>query len=179
MEPGEEIIAVFHRHPFVMLQDLTRIAFFGYLLPIFLYILFPEFILFYVIWMFISFIRLIYLFLTWYHDSILLTSVSVLDICWTGFFNRSASRLEYPMIEGVSYEIKGFIRTMFNYGTVIITRNSQPTPFTLHDAINPQKIERMVMEHHTKFVSDQNSKDASSLKNLLTNIIRSHINGGN
>ncbi len=175
LEPGEEIIVIFHKHPIALFSDLTRIIFFGYLLPFFLYILFPDFVLLYVLWMIITFIRLVYLVSTWYHDSIILTSGSLLDVTWTGFFHRTASRIEYPMIAGVSYEIKGFIGTILNYGTISISKMGGSEPCTLPDAMNPQKAERMIMEHQERFISTQAMHDANTLKSLLTNIIRNHM----
>jgi hypothetical protein len=73
LEPEEKILRVFHRHPFVMLPELLRILFFGVAIPVFLDVLFPDFMLFFIIWILISFVRLIYVFFSWYQDVILVT----------------------------------------------------------------------------------------------------------
>ena len=175
LEPDEQIIAVFHKHPFVLMTELGKLVLFGYVLPIFLYYHLPEIVLFFVLWLCISMVRLFYMVSTWYHDSILITNVSLVDVTWDGFFKRSACRLEYQMIEGVSYEINGFIRTVFNFGNVAVKSTGGNAPITLKDAMAPQKIEREIMAHQEKFVSVQTMQDADALKSLLTTIVWNHV----
>ena len=95
LEPGEKILAAIHRHPFVILQDILRVLIIGFVIPLFLYYLFPDFILFIGVWLFISVIRLMKIFMIWYHDALLITDVSLLDVYWNGLFDRTSSRLEY------------------------------------------------------------------------------------
>lgn len=172
LEPGEKVLHVFHRHPFVMLGDMLRIAFFGFAIPLFLYALFPEFVLFFALWMGISLIRVVYVLFNWYHDAFLVTNVSLLHVEWNGFFDRVSSRLEYQNIEGTSSEIRGFRRTLFNYGQLTI--QGANISLVLKDAINPKKSEKQIMMYQEKFVTDQNLKDSGTLKNLLTSMLRHH-----
>ncbi|HRY91410.1 MAG TPA: hypothetical protein P5229_03675 [Candidatus Gracilibacteria bacterium] len=180
LEPEEVILRVFHKHPMVMVPGLLSLVFFGYALPIFLYVLFPNFILFFVLWLFISMVRLFYYVSTWYHDAILLTNVSIVDVSWAGFFKRSSMRLEYSMIEGVSCEINGFMRTVFDFGNVAVKSNSGGAPIILKDAMSPSKIERAIMTHQEKVFTNQNMTDANALKEILANLIKHHVaNSGN
>lgn len=174
LDPGEEVLEVFHRHPFILIPSMARILFFTFLVPLFLFYLFPEFALFFFIWMGVGAIRLIYLFFNWYHDALLVTNVSLLKTFWSGFFDRSSSRLEYPMIEGISYSIQGFRRTVFNYGHVHVNRSGGSSVIELPDAINPPKVERVILSHQEHFVSDQSLKDSETLKGLLVTMIRHH-----
>ena len=174
LEPGEKVMAAFHRHPFVILQDLLRILIIGFVIPLFLYYLFPDFILFIGVWLFISVIRVIKVILIWYHDALLLTDVSLLDVNWNGLFDRTSARLEYPMIEGVTLEIRKFRRVLFNYGDITVQGAGGGTNIALIDAMDPKKIERMIMMHQENFVTSQGLKDSESLKNLLTSMVRQH-----
>lgn len=174
LEDGEKIEAVFHRHPFVIFPEFLRLVFFGYFLPIFLWILFPAFLPFFLFWGFISTIRLVYVILQWYHDVLLVTNVSLLDVQWQGFFHRTSSRLEWNMIEGVSCEIQGFLRTVFHYGLVSISHAGGGNALQLKDAMNPHKVEHQIMAYQEKFVTHQHLKDADALKNLLTTMLRHH-----
>lgn len=158
-----------------MIPELAKILFFGFILPIFLYYLFPEFVLFFVLWLCVSLVRLFYALSTWYHDAILITNVSLVDVSWAGFFKRSACRLEYQMIESVAYEINGFFRTVFNFGNVSVKSTGGGTPITLKDAMTPSRIEKEIMAHQEKFVNVQTMQDADALKSLLTTIIRNHV----
>lgn len=174
LDPGEEVLDVFHRHPFIMFPSLARISFFTFLVPLFLYYMFPEFAFFFFLWMGVGIIRLVYVFFNWYHDALLVTNVSLLKTYWSGFFDRSSSRLEYPMIEGISYTIQGFRRTVFNYGHVHVNRSGGSSVLDLPDAINPPKVERVILSHQEKFVTDQSMKDSDTLKTLLVSMIRQH-----
>ncbi len=173
LEEGEKVLKVFHRHPFVMLPDLLRITFFGFAIPLFLYVLFPQFVLFFGIWIFISLIRLVYVLFNWYHDSLLATNISLISVQWNGFFDRMSSRLEYNQIDTTSSEIRGFRRTIFNYGNLSITHGSG-IPLVLKDAINPKRVEKAILIYQDKFVTDQNLKDTDTLKVLLANMLKHH-----
>jgi hypothetical protein len=103
------------------------------------------------------------------------TNVSLLKTYWSGFFDRSSSRLEYPMIEGISYSIQGFRHTVFNYGHVHINRSGGSSVIELPDAVNPPRVERLILTHQEKFVSDQSVKDSETLKSLLVSMVRHHV----
>jgi len=44
----------------------------------------------------------------------------------------------------------------------------------LKDAINPAKVESIVMSYQEKYMSDKNFEDVKSLKNLLGEMIKKH-----
>lgn len=173
LEKGEKVLRVYHRHPFVMIPSMARVLFFGFGIPVFLYMLFPNFVLFFALWIFISLIRIIYIFFNWYHDALLVTPVSLIAVQWNGFFDRMSSRVEYNQVEGTSSEIRGFRRTIFNYGNLTIQYGTG-APLVLRDTINPKSVEKQILMYQDKFVSDQNLKDAGSLKSLLTTMLRHH-----
>ena len=166
------MLEVCHRHLFVLLPGLGRILFCTFLVPLFLYYLFPEFGVFFLFWLGAGLVRLIYHIFNWYHDALLITNISLLKTFWSGFFDRSSTRLEYPMIEGISYAIQGFRRTVFNYGHVHVNRSGGSSAIELPDAVNPPKVERMILTYQEKFTSDQSMKDSEALKTLLVNMLR-------
>lgn len=174
LDDGEKIISVLHRHPFVFLKNLWPISLLGLVLPAFLWYLFSEFWFFFVLWMVVSMIRIFREFMIWYHDAILITNMSLIDVYWHGFFDRSSTRLEYNMMEGVTTEIRGFRRVLFNYGTVSVQRGGGTNPLVLRDAMNPRRAERRIMEYQEEFLNKQSIEDSESLKDLLTQMIRHH-----
>ena len=173
LEKGEKVLRVYHRHPFVMIPSLARVLFFGFGIPVFLYLLFPNFVLFFALWLFITLIRIIYILFNWYHDAVLVTPASLISVQWNGFFDRMSSRIEYHQIEGTGSEIRGFARTVFNFGNLTIQFGSG-APMVLRDAINPKGVEKQILMYQEKFVSDANLKDAGTLKSLLTTMLRHH-----
>ena len=176
LEAEEKISEIFHRHPFVMTKSLLRVVFFSFVLPIFVYLLFPNLLILCALVMLIGFIRVIYVVFNWYHDALLVTNVSLLAVQWNGFFHRSSSRLEYQMVEGTASEIKGFRRTIFNYGDVSVQGGG--SPMVLKDAIDPKKVEKKIMMFQEKFVANQHVKDSNTLKTLLTTMLRHHAQNG-
>jgi hypothetical protein len=176
LEDGEKIIHAFHRHPVVLVPDVVRISFFGFAIPIFLWYLWPNLWLCWLIWICVSWIRLVYAIFKWYHDSILITDASLLHVDWNGFFDRSSSRLDYHLITGTSSQIKGVLRTILNYGTVTI--GATGSGMTLPDAVNPKNVEKLVVIYQEKFISHQNVKDNDALKSLLVQLVRHHAKTG-
>lgn len=167
-------MTVLHRHPFVLLKSLWPIILVGVALPVFLWYLFAEFWLFFVFWMLVSAIRIFREFMIWYHDAMLITDVSLIDVYWHGFFDRSSTRLEYNMMEGVTTEIRGLRRVLFNYGTVSVQRGGGTNPLILRDALNPRRAERRIMEYQEEYLNKQSIEDSASLKDLLSQMIRHH-----
>lgn len=120
-------------------------------------------------------VRVMYIFLNWYHDSILATEMSLIAVRWNGFFDRSSSRMEYQMINGTACEIRGLRRTVFNYGHVTITGSA--TSMQLRDVYNPKRMEKKVMFQQEKYVYHQAMTDSDALKTLLANVVRNHTTG--
>jgi len=174
LDPGEKILKVCHRHPFILINEAFKVLVIGFVFPIFLYWLFPEFAVFFWIWMFIGVLRFAKIYMIWYHDALLITNVSLLDIYWNGLFDRSSTRLEYQMIEGVTQEIKGVIRTVFNFGDVTVQVMSGGDAMALKDAINPKRVERYIMEYQEKYSNQQTLRDSESLKSLLAQMVKQH-----
>lgn len=174
LEKGERIVAVFHRHPFVMGPELLAILAVGFIIPAFLWYLFPEFAALFVLWMLVSCVRLVRAVLIWYHDALLLTNVSMIDTHWHGFFDRTSTRLEYNMIEGTSIEVRGFRRMLFNYGKISVQRGGGTNPMVLEDVINPRQAETRIMEFQQKYMTHRNIKDSDTLKQILSTMVQKH-----
>lgn len=174
LEKDEKILHVARRHPFVLAGSLLKIAFFKFFAPIFLWFVFPELWFAWMIWLIYGFISLDKALFSWYFDVILVTDMSLVDIKWHGFFDRESLRLEYANVEGTTFVFKGFFQTVFNYGLLQINRQGGGVGLELKDAINPAKVESIVMSYQEKYMSDKNFEDVKSLKNLLGEMIKKH-----
>lgn len=175
LEEGEKVIAVCHRNPIVYVGDLLRIILIGLGIPAFLYYVFPEVSLAWIIWGFAGVLKILYSLLVWYYDALLITDTSIIDIEWNGFFDRTSSRMEYQMVEGVTTELKGFLQVVFNFGNIKVTGSGGGSYISLNDAMNPRQIETMIMTHQEKYVSQKNLNDANNIKDLLATMIKKHI----
>lgn len=174
LEKTEKILHVAHRHPFLLLKGALINGFFHSFLPIFFWYVFPEAWYVFTVWLIYGFIAMNLMVFNWYFDSILVTSMSLIDVKWNGPFDRSSVRLEYQMIEGTTYVFKGILQTVFNYGLIQISRQGGVVGISLDDAIAPTKVESVILSYQEKYLSERNMEDVSSLKNLLSEMIRKH-----
>lgn len=171
---GEEIQFVIHRHIFMQMKDFAVITFFGLFLPVFGWWLFPEILLFSAIWLAIGFVRFSYEFLDWYYDVWLVTNVSVVEIMWEGFFKKSSARIEYHTIQGIGYEVNGFVRTLFNYGTLVLEKFAGNAS-TFDGALNPKRKTERLTKAQEDFVTNKSFRDHKTLQGILTDLLQRHV----
>lgn len=174
LEADEKILYLAHRHPFLMIKPSLMIFFFHFYLPIFLWYVFPEIWFVFLIWVIYGFIALNKMIFNWYFDALLVTNLSLVDVTWNGPFDRSSVRVEYSMVEGTSYNFKGILQTVFNYGCIQISRSSGVVAIEQKDVINPAKLESVILAYQEKYVAKKNMEDVNSLKSLLTTMIKKH-----
>ena len=175
LEDEEEIIFVAHRHFFVFVSDVFRVVVFHALIPIGFWFLFPQLLAVYAIWFFIGVARILLVLQDWFYDCWLITSRGVVGVEWTGYFERTSSRVEYQSIEGMSYTIKGVMPTMFNYGSVTLAKLGGATSVTLKDAYNPKRVEKNLVSAQERFMTSKNFTDQEVLKQLLSDLVVQHV----
>lgn len=175
LDKGERILYVAHKHVLILKVSSAKTSFFGIVLPVLGYLLFPQFLVIFLVWAFVGFIGLIYHFFDWYFDAWLLTNAGVIDIERDGFFTLTSTRVDYHMIEGMSYTIKGFWATVFNYGELTLDKLGAKTSVVLADAANPKKLERLVMKYQERYVAAKSVRDHQELKGMLSEMIAYHV----
>lgn len=175
LDDGEKILDVVHRHIITLKVQSAKTSFFGIVLPIILYLFFPQLLVFVLIWIAIGLFGLFYHFIDWYFDCWILTNFGVVDLDKEGFFNMTATRVEYHMIEGISYTIKGFWNTILNAGDITIDKLGAKTSVVLLDATHPQQIERKIMDYQERYVAERSVRDHQVLKDMLADMIAYHI----
>ena len=169
---GEKIIAVAHRHPFVVQGALFRILFFGMLIPVGGYLLFKPFYLLWLPWFVIGTLLFCYEWFKWYLDAWIVTNFAVIDQEWNSYFDKATTRIEYQSIAGISTEIRGFWGTVLGFGNIEIEHVSA-SPIILESVARPRKVERDITREQQRYLSEQNFSDHAKLKDLLTNLLRS------
>lgn len=172
LEKGEKIHTVAHISIVVIWKDLVRIAALGFIIPGILFLFIPQILIFVLIWMVIGLFKLIYELYGWYYDVLLVTSSGVISIKSETIFDVTTNRVEYHMIEGVSYTIKGFGQTIFNFGSIQIEKVGSGTPVTLKNASNPARIERRILKYQEEYMAKRNFQDHRTLKELLAGMLR-------
>lgn len=178
LDEGEYIIEIIHRHPLVLKFSSWKAFLLGITLPICFYLLFPQFFIIAFVWGMIGLGAMLYHFTDWYFDAWLITNEGIIDIEMNGLFEKNSARVEYHMIEGIGYKIKGVWQTMFNFGDVTIDKLGHHTSIVLMDAPNPRKVEKKVMYYQEKFLKSKSIRDHNALKDMLAEMIAYHVQSG-
>ncbi len=175
LDDGERILHVAHKHPIVLKVSTAKVSTFGIMVPIGLYFLFPKMFFILIIWGIIGVFGWIYHFLDWYFDVWLLTNAGVVEVKRNGLLDFTSKRIEYHMIEGISYTIRGFLQTIFNYGDTQIDKMGSQISIILEDAASPKKLERLIMKYQEKYVYDRSVRDHQMLKSMLSDMIAYNV----
>lgn len=178
LDPGEKILYVAHKHILVLKLTAAKSTFLGITLPIILFFIFPKAILLFAVWALIGAGIFFFHVFDWYFDAWLLTTSGVVDIQRNGFFDITTTRVDYHMVEGISYTIKGVIPTIFNYGKITVDKIGAKTSVVLEDAASPKKIEQKVLKYQQRYVNDKSIRDHDALKTMLSEMIAYHVQNG-
>lgn len=170
----EEIQFVIHRHLFLQVKHFLVIFLFGIALPSFAWWLFPEIMLFAVVWLAIGVARFLYEFFDWYYDVWLVTNQSIVEIMWKGFFDKSSARIEYHTIQGIGYEVNGLLRTIFNFGDIALEKYAGSTS-VFAGAVSPKRKTERLTKAQEKFVTNKNFRDHRALQSILTDLLQQHV----
>lgn len=175
LDDGEKIVDVAHRHILTLKIHASKTMFFGIVLPIIFYLFFPGAWFVSVLWVCVGIFGLFKHFIDWYFDCWLLTTYGVVDLDREGLFSMTSTRVEYHMIEGISYTVKGFWNTMMNVGDITIDKLGAKTSVVLLDAAHPQELERKIMDFQEKYVAERSVRDHQALKDMLADMIAYHV----
>ncbi|MBI5753580.1 hypothetical protein HZA40_00360 [Candidatus Peregrinibacteria bacterium] len=175
LDDGEKILDVAHRHILTLKIKTSKVVFFGIVVPIIFYLFFPQTLLLVLLWIGIGLFGIFYHFIDWYFDCWLLTNYGVVDLDREGLFSMTSTRVEYHMIEGISYSIKGFLNTVLNVGDITIDKLGAKTSVVLLDATHPQALERKIMDFQERYVAERSVRDHQALKDMLADMIAYHI----
>lgn len=174
---GEKIQFVIHRHLFMQAKSFLKVFFFGIFIPLVAWWLFrdiKEIALFAAVWLGIGVLRFIYEFFDWYYDVWLVTNASIVEIMWEGFFKKSSTRIEYHIIQGIGYEVTGFGRTIFNYGTIALDKFAGGQS-VFDGAVSPRRKAEMLTRAQEDFVTNKSFRDHHALQGILTDMLQKHI----
>jgi len=163
LEPGEHIVTVVHRHPIgiviIYLEALVGviaiIALLMVLAPSFLdnlsgqaYNLFIAGVI-----LAVALLALILFVATYiYRQSrLMVTDKSLVQIIQRGLFIRKVSRLSMSNVQDVAAEHKGFLATIFNFGTLTVQTAGEEDNFIFPYCPNPDFYADKILEARQAF----------------------------
>lgn len=175
LDEGEEIIEIIHRHWFILKKKVWKASMFGIIPPIVISFFYPQFWPVLIVWILVGVTFYIIKLIEWYFDCLLITNYGVIDVERNGIFDNSAKKIEYHTIDGISYEIKGFLPTMLNYGHIVIDKMGSGVHIDLYDAPNPVLVNKKILEYQEEFVKERMFSDHEALKGMLAEMIATHV----
>ncbi len=166
LEPEEEIIYVVHKHWWSVVVAVVKFVTLGLIFPLMVIWLYPNpyVLLGLVAWALYVVFIFIQDFIDWYHDALLVTTSNVIDIDWHGFFHNNANRIGYETIEGVSFEIKGMIPTLFQFGDLKITMPNGEAKLQMVPKV--REWQKLILMKRTEILSKKGDNKDDSLEHL-------------
>jgi hypothetical protein len=174
LEDKENVLFVIHKHPILHGKLFGQAIFFGLFIPFGVWFLFPQTLLFAIIWGAIGIVRIFSELMLWYYEAWLITNTSIVDVDQKSMFERSSTRLEYHHIETITYEIKGVAATLLNYGDVIIEKTTGNN-LKFKGAWRPKKVVKELNGFQENFSEKRTFSDHATLKNLLSDMLHTHV----
>ncbi|MFC1686449.1 PH domain-containing protein [Patescibacteria group bacterium] len=108
----------------------------------------------------------------WYYDSFIITNKRIIDIDQKGVFNRTVSETTFERVQDATYEVKGFLGTMLNYGMVKVQTAGAEETIELTHVHHPKKVQDQILKIGEGFDEDQeegnkNEGEELSAKELI------------
>lgn len=85
-------------------------------------------------------------FITWYFNISLITNKRVVDIDFSGLVYKDVSATKLTLLQDVSYKQTGVIRSIFNYGDVLVQTAGALENFDLSAVPHPERVVLIVEE---------------------------------
>ncbi len=85
-------------------------------------------------------------FISYYLDVAIITNDRMVDIEQATLFSRTVAEVDLYQIQDATSEVKGFVRSLFNYGDVV-AQTAGPVPkFILNSVPDPHRIRQMLLD---------------------------------
>lgn len=151
-EKKEKIVLLLRRHPITNLPwvllgilmviaplTISRIVSLAFIPANYLFISL-------LVWYLLVFAYVFERFLTWFFNVNILTDERIVDIDFPSLLYREISSAKTDQIQDVSVKVGGFVRSLFNYGDVLI-QTAGTIPEICFEAVpNPEQVSRILNE---------------------------------
>lgn len=157
--PNEKTILFFRRHWIVFIKKFFLVILMA-VVPLVFYFIFQDFALdawrnklgriflvlgvsayYLFVWLFLFIV-----FVDYYLDTWFITNRRIIDVEQHGLFGRTIAELKMYRVQDVTSEIKGFIPTMFNFGTVYVQTAGEEQRFVFENIPNPYGASKIILE---------------------------------
>lgn len=112
------------------------------------------------IWYLLIMVYILEKFLNWYFNVYIVTNLRVVDVDFYNLVYKQVSDANISKIQDVTYNMGGVVRTMFNYGDVLIQTAAEVEEFEFTAVQNPDKVAKIIEDMITK---DEQVKENNNL----------------
>lgn len=102
--------------------------------------------IFNLIWYLITMAYILENFITWFFNVYIITDERIVDIDFYNLIYKEVSDANLDRIEDVSYKMGGVVRTLFNYGDVLIQTAAEVTNFDFLAVPYPDKVAKVLQD---------------------------------
>jgi hypothetical protein len=116
-------------------------------------------------------------FLYWYVNAVLMTNENIIFVDWPKLFQRRSTRIDYWNLDQIEVERIGWQSFLYNYGTLNFQKVSGGDLFSFTRMSKPHKVAKIIEAYRELQVDNKNFTEESALKDLLSNMVQSHVRG--
>jgi len=117
-------------------------------------------------------------FFDYFLDAWLVTDQAIIDVKWHGWFHRTATKILFSDIQGVTYETKGISGTLFHYGTITVEKVSTGGTISLDNVSRPRLVAAAILQNMEQHLHTKNIKDAKHIQELLSDVVSRELSLG-
>jgi membrane protein YdbS with pleckstrin-like domain len=99
-----------------------------------------------VFWYLVVFVYFFEQFLLWFYTVNIITDDRIVDIDFTGLFNKDFAEVQHTKIQDVHSVVSGPLAVMFNYGTVTVQTAAEKTIIEFDHVPNPDEVSKFIGE---------------------------------
>lgn len=146
LKEGEKVFKILHQHWGKLLFPILKtflILIIPFLISSWLFSNFLGVIIFFV-WVLIGLAYGLHQILTWYFNSFVITNQRLININQKSLFRRSVSEVSLGSIEDITYEIDGFLASLFNYGILKIKASSASLEISAVE--QPKEVQELILK---------------------------------
>jgi uncharacterized membrane protein YdbT with pleckstrin-like domain len=161
LKEGEEVIRVVRKHWASFIWPVVKtflILIIPFALSAFLFSNYIGVIIFFV-WVSVGLGYGLYQWICWYFDHFIITNLRIVNIDQKTLFARSVSESGLSNIQDVTYEINGFLASLFNYGTVKVMTASNNDSLEMAAIEKPKEVQEIIMDLHGKSKKDLSAQE--------------------
>jgi hypothetical protein len=124
-----------------------------------------------------TFYKILHMYSQWYFNAILMTTNNLIFVAWEGLFQKNYTRLDYWNLDEVQVMRMGVKSFLSNYGDLYFMKAGAGKLHNFKKINRPNKVAREIEAYREKQVDSKNFTEESALKELLSNMVQTHVKG--